>query len=54
MVLVAVNGRLGGAIEVRAAVRPKVGAIIAGLRQRRIKHIAVASGDYEAPTRKLA
>ncbi len=54
MVLVAVNDRLGGAIELRAAVRPEAGAIIRGLRQRGIQHIAVVSGDHEAPTRKLA
>ncbi len=54
MVLVAVNDRLGGAIELRAAVRPEAGAIIRGLRHRGIKHIAVVSGDHEAPTRKLA
>jgi Cu2+-exporting ATPase len=54
MVLVAVNGRLAGAIELRASVRPEVGTIITGLRQRGIKHIAVVSGDHDAPTRKLA
>ncbi len=54
MVLVAVNDRLGGAIELRAAVRPEVGAIIRGLRQRGINQIAIVSGDHEAPTRKLA
>jgi heavy metal translocating P-type ATPase len=53
-VLVAINGRLGGVIELRASVRPEVGTIIRGLRQRGIKHIAVVSGDQEAPTRKLA
>ena len=50
----AVDDQLGGAIELRAAVRPEVRAIIAGLRQRGIKHIAIISGDHEAPTRKLA
>jgi Cu2+-exporting ATPase len=28
--------------------------IIKGLRARGIKHIAIISGDHEAPTRKLA
>jgi heavy metal translocating P-type ATPase len=54
MVMVGVDDRLGGAIELRASVRPEVREIIRGLRQRRIKHIAIISGDHEAPTRKLA
>ncbi len=54
MVMVGVDDRLGGAIELRAAVRPEVKDIIAGLRQRGIKHIAIISGDHEAPTKKLA
>ncbi|MBV8676615.1 MAG: HAD-IC family P-type ATPase, partial [Planctomycetaceae bacterium] len=54
MVMVGVDDRLGGAIELRAAVRPEVRTIIRGLRQRGIKHIAIISGDHEAPTRKLA
>jgi heavy metal translocating P-type ATPase len=54
MVMVAVDNYLGGAIELRAAVRPEVRQIVTGLRQRGIKHIAIISGDHEAPTRKLA
>ncbi|MBV8318097.1 MAG: HAD-IC family P-type ATPase, partial [Planctomycetaceae bacterium] len=54
MVMVGVDDRLGGAIELRAAVRPEVRAIIRGLRERGIKHIAIIAGDHEAPTRKLA
>jgi heavy metal translocating P-type ATPase len=54
MVMVAVDERLGGAVELRASVRPEVRAIVAGLRKRGIKHIAIISGDHEAPTRKLA
>jgi heavy metal translocating P-type ATPase len=54
MVMVAVDDRLGGAIELQAAVRPEVREIIQGLRKRRIKHIAIISGDHEAPTKKLA
>ena len=53
-VMVAVDDRLGGAIELRAAERPEVRSIIKGLRERGIKHIAIISGDHEAPTRKLA
>jgi heavy metal translocating P-type ATPase len=54
MVMVSVDGRLGGAIELHAAVRPEVRQIVQGLRQRGVKHIAIISGDHEAPTRKLA
>jgi Cu2+-exporting ATPase len=54
MVMVGVDGRLGGAIELRAAIRPEAGEIIRGLRGRGIRYIAIISGDHEAPTRKLA
>jgi heavy metal translocating P-type ATPase len=54
MVMVSVDGRLGGAIELHAAVRPEVRQIVQGLRHRGVKHIAIISGDHEAPTRKLA
>lgn len=54
MVMVAVDDHLGGAIELQAAIRPEVIEIIAGLRKRGIKHIAIISGDHEAPTKRLA
>lgn len=54
MVMVGVDDHLGGGIELRAAVRPEVREIVAGLRARGIKHIAIISGDHEAPTKKLA
>ncbi len=54
MVMVGVDDELGGAIELQAAVRPEVRDIIQGLRKRGIKHIAIISGDHEAPTKKLA
>lgn len=54
MVMVGVDDQLGGAIELRAAIRPEVKAIVKGLRDRGIKHLAIISGDHEAPTRKLA
>ncbi len=54
MVMVAVDHALGGALELRASVRPEVPEIIRGLRARGIRHIAIISGDHEAPTRKLA
>jgi heavy metal translocating P-type ATPase len=54
MVMVAVDDAIGGALELRASVRPEVPEIIRGLRARGIKHIAIISGDHEAPTRRLA
>jgi P-type E1-E2 ATPase len=54
MVMVAVDDELGGAIELRASVRPEVRDIVQGLRRRGIKHIAIISGDHDAPTRSLA
>jgi len=54
VVMVGVDGEVGGAIELHAAVRPEVREIVKGLRDRGIKHIAIISGDHEAPTRRLA
>jgi Cu2+-exporting ATPase len=54
MVMVAIDDQLGGALELRAALRPEVKDIVAGLRQRGIQHLAIISGDHEAPTKKLA
>ena len=54
MVMVAIDDALGGAIELQAAVRPEVTEIVAGLRKRGIKHLAIISGDHEAPTKRLA
>ncbi len=54
MVLLGVDDRLAGAIELRAAVRAEALEIIRGLRSRGIKHVAIVSGDHDAPTRKLA
>jgi P-type E1-E2 ATPase len=54
MVMVAVDDELGGALELRASIRPEVRGIVQGLRERGIGHIAIISGDHEAPTRRLA
>jgi len=54
MVMVAVDDELGGALELRASIRPEVCGIVQGLRERGIRHIAIISGDHEAPTRRLA
>ena len=54
LIMVGVDDQLGGALELQAAVRPEVKDIVAGLRARGIKHLAIISGDHDAPTRKLA
>lgn len=54
LVMAAVDRKFAGVIELRASQRPEVLSIIKGLRERGIKHIAIISGDHEAPTRKLA
>ena len=54
LILVAVDGALGGAIEMQAASRPEAHDVIAGLRERGAKHLAIISGDHDRPTRKLA
>lgn len=54
VVFVAVDDVLGGAIELLVAERPEAAAVIAGLRARGAKHLAIISGDNQQPTRKLA
>jgi P-type E1-E2 ATPase len=54
LIMVGVDNALGGAIEMRAANRPEAEEVIAGLRARGAKHLAIISGDSDLPTRKLA
>lgn len=54
MVLVGLDDRITGGIELHAPVRPEVRDVIRGLRQRGVNHIAIISGDHEAPTKALA
>jgi heavy metal translocating P-type ATPase len=54
LILVAVDGSLGGAIEMCAANRPEALEVINGLRERGAKHLAIISGDHDRPTRNLA
>ena len=53
-VCVAIGEEVAGVIELRAARRPEVEQIVKGLRARGIKHMAIISGDHDAPTRRLA
>jgi heavy metal translocating P-type ATPase len=54
LIMVGVDGKLGGALELRASERSEAQAVIAGLRARGAKHLAIISGDHDGPTRKLA
>lgn len=54
LVMVGIDDKLGGALELHASPRPEARDIIKGLRERGIKHIAIISGDHEGPTKKLA
>jgi len=54
LIMLGVDNALGGAIEMRAANRPEAEEVIAGLRARGAKHLAIISGDHDRPTRSLA
>jgi Cu2+-exporting ATPase len=54
LIMVGVDEALGGAIEMCAANRPEAEEVIAGLRARGAKHLAIISGDHDRPTRRLA
>ena len=53
LVYVAIEGQLGGAIELRPTIRPEAKQIISSLRQRQLE-MFIISGDHKTPTRKLA
>lgn len=54
LVIVAVNQKIIGALEIQTVVRPEAKQMINGLRQRGIKHISIVSGDHKQPTQALA
>lgn len=54
LVMVGVDGEVGGALELQAAERPEAKAVIDGLRARGAKQLVIISGDHEQPTKKLA
>ncbi|ETW93825.1 MAG: hypothetical protein ETSY1_37555 [Candidatus Entotheonella factor] len=53
LVYVAIDGTMGGAIELHPTIRPEVKEMIAALRQRQLD-LYIVSGDHEQPTRQLA
>jgi len=54
LVIVAVDQKIIGAIEVQAVVRPEVKQMINSLRHYGIKHLSIVSGDHQQSTQKLA
>jgi heavy metal translocating P-type ATPase len=54
LIMVGVDGDLGGALELKAAQRSEAQLVIDGLRARGARHLAIISGDHERPTRNLA
>lgn len=53
LVYVAIDGRLGGVIEICPTIRPEAMRVVQALHQRNLS-IVLISGDHEYPTRKLA
>ncbi|MGQ0601377.1 MAG: heavy metal translocating P-type ATPase, partial [Anaerolineales bacterium] len=53
LVIVAVDGHLAGAIELKPTIRPEAQAVIDELRLRKLD-FCIISGDQEGPTRVLA
>lgn len=54
LIMLAVDERLAGVLEMHAAVRPEVRELLAALRRHGAKHLAIVSGDHRRPTQKLA
>jgi Cu2+-exporting ATPase len=54
LVMVALNNKLVGAIELHATVRPEAKKIISDFREGNIKQMYIISGDHEMPTKRLA
>ncbi|MCP4346387.1 MAG: heavy metal translocating P-type ATPase [Desulfobacterales bacterium] len=55
LVLIAIDGKLAGGIELKPAERPEAKEVIKLLQQhQQIKSVYIISGDHEAPTKKLA
>lgn len=53
-VLVAVDGRLAGALRIEDSLKPEAAAFTSALKERGLKRLYIASGDAEAVTRAAA
>jgi len=54
VIMLAIDSRLQGIVEIHTLVRPEAEKTIQLLKQSGIEYIAVVSGDHELPTRALA
>jgi Cu2+-exporting ATPase len=54
IVFIAVDGALEGAVELAPTLRAGVRELIADLRERGIRQVAIISGDHDKPTQMLA
>jgi heavy metal translocating P-type ATPase len=55
VILVAIDQQLIGLLELKPTIRPEIKQLMRDLRRHYgIKHLAIVSGDHQAPTRKLA
>jgi Cu2+-exporting ATPase len=54
LVLVAVNDKVIGGIELHATLREEAVEVIKGLRQRKVKSVYIISGDNETSTKNLS
>lgn len=53
LVMVALDDRVAGALELRASIRPEAKRVIEALRKRKLS-MFIISGDHEEPTKRLA
>ncbi len=51
---IAVGDQLAGVLELQSSQRAEAEEVVSGLRARGVKHMAIISGDHEAPTKRLA
>ncbi|MEN8215509.1 MAG: heavy metal translocating P-type ATPase [Pseudomonadota bacterium] len=54
LIMLAIDNRFVAVLEMHAAIRPEVSNLLASLRKRGVKHLAIVSGDHRQPTQKLA
>ncbi|MCW5212603.1 heavy metal translocating P-type ATPase [Desulfobulbus sp. TB] len=54
VVAVAVNKQIKGVIEIKPQLKPEIKTMLKNLRQHKVKHISIVSGDHKQPTQKLA
>lgn len=53
-ILIAIDGKIAGLVELSASIRDEAGEVINMLREQGVKEIVLISGDHDAPTKKLA